>query len=113
MSKSATERAEEIGREHGHGAGTWVIDGNTSAETCRWYLKGIKEGDPLVLDSLNAPDLPHEHYEKYDERDLADDIDLDFDHPDQSLEDAAEAYRLAAGTAFWDEVERSARAGLG
>lgn len=110
MSKSATKQAAEIGRKHGHSAATWVFDGNTPRETYAHVLKGIEGGDPLVLDAYRVPDLSGEYMsDSYSERDLAEEIGIDPDGEPAKLDKAADAYRFAAGQAFWDEVERAAR----
>lgn len=41
------------GREDGIAAGSWVIDGNTSDETCAAILRMIDDGDP----ALELPEL--------------------------------------------------------
>lgn len=102
---SKTDDAAKIGREHGKSAASWVFDGNTTAETYRWYVRGIDEGDPEVLDSLREPSLSGEFAGDYSEQDLARDLELD----DDELDDAANAYNEAASEAFWHEVERAAR----
>lgn len=40
------EQADKLGREHGHNAGSWVVDGNTSEEQLRWLIQAIDAGDP-------------------------------------------------------------------
>lgn len=54
--KAAIAHAEEMGNRNGMNAASWVIDGNTTEETCRAILKGIDDGDPMVLDSLPGPE---------------------------------------------------------
>jgi hypothetical protein len=100
-----TDAAAKIGAEHGKNAASWVFDGNTTTDTYRWYLRGIDEGDPEVLDSLREPSLSGEFADDYDERDLIRDLELD----DDDIDDAAGAYNQAASEAFWREVERIAR----
>jgi hypothetical protein len=110
MAETLAERAAKIGAEHGKNAASWVFDGNTDRETYARVLKGIEEGDPAVLAAHNVPSLSAEYMsEGYGERDLAEELDIDPDGETEKLDSAAEAYRLAAGQAFWDEVERAAR----
>ena len=61
----AIGKAREIGREHGENAASWVTDGNTSEETYAALLRGIEDGDPMVLDMLPAPDLSGEWADGY------------------------------------------------
>lgn len=44
-----------MGREAGAAAGSWIVDGNTSAETAAAILAGYEDGDPEVLDLCPAP----------------------------------------------------------
>ena len=46
---------QKLGRQAGHAAGTWAIDGNTSAETARAILQGYEDGDPAVMDMQPSP----------------------------------------------------------
>jgi len=100
-----TERAESIGTTHGHNAGTWIFDGNTSRATYAHILKGIEEGDPMVLDSLTAPSL---YGTEYTEESLAAELGVT-----ELSDDCRDAYNDAADQAFWNEVERAARYQLG
>ena len=52
--------ARKLGREAGHAAATWVVDGNTSDETKQMMREGIEDGDPEVLDMLRIPNLSGE-----------------------------------------------------
>lgn len=47
-----SQTAYDKGREHGANAGEWYFDGNTSEETYRTVLRGIEDGDPMVLDTF-------------------------------------------------------------
>jgi hypothetical protein len=101
-----TREASRLGREVGISAASWVFDGNTSLETYQRYLRGIEDGDPLVMDSLREPSLSGEFAADYSERDLARDLGFG---PDKDISDYAETWSQAASEAFWHEVERIAR----
>jgi hypothetical protein len=106
--EEALEAARKIGAEHGHAAGTWAFDGNTTRETYEWAVKGIDDGDPAVLDSF--PTEPHGIGGEYSARQLCDDIDVDYDLTETGeVDQITEAYEQAARDAFWAEVERAAR----
>lgn len=45
----------KIARERGTAAGSWIVDGNTTAETARAILAGYDNGDPAVMDMAPAP----------------------------------------------------------
>lgn len=47
--------ATKLGADAGIAAGTWVIDGNTSDETCRAILASIEDGDGEFIDSIPSP----------------------------------------------------------
>ena len=95
----------ELGRDAGHAAATWVFDGNTPDETYRRVLRGIKDGDPAVLDLAEPPALGPGA--GYDQDDLARDLGLDPGDP--ALPRAASAYADAFTSSFWAETERAAR----
>ena len=48
-------KAEELGRDAGKAAASWVFDGNTPEEAYQRVLRGIEEGDPAVLDATEPP----------------------------------------------------------
>jgi hypothetical protein len=52
-----TDEAREYGRQQGEAAASWFFDGNTEEETVRAVLRGIEDGDPVVLDRLPYCDL--------------------------------------------------------
>lgn len=106
-----TAEAERIGTDHGKAAASWVFDGNTTAETYRWYLRGIEEGDPEVLDSLREPNLSGEFAGDYTPRDLAGDLGIDDTGADSAdvLSEFEDAYLGAASSSFWHEIERVCR----
>src|SRR3954464_12292708 len=52
--------AAELGELEGKAAASWVFDGNTTEETYRDFLKGIEDGDPMVLNMLPSSDLSGE-----------------------------------------------------
>jgi hypothetical protein len=106
----ALEAARKLGAEHGHTAGTWAFDGNTTMNTYRRALEGIRAGDPAVLDSFpGEPRTPGETGE-YTFENLFSDLDLIYEETDpDEIAQIADAYQAAAQDAFWAEVERAAR----
>lgn len=98
-------KAEELGRDAGKTAATWVFDGNTPEEAYRRVLRGIDEGDPAVLDSIEPPAIGPAA--GYTEDDLA--RDLGIEPSDRALPRAVSAYADAFTEAFWRETERAAR----
>jgi Domain of unknown function (DUF4314) len=98
-------KAEELGRDSGKAAATWVFDGNTPSEAYQHVLRGIDEGDPAVLDAVEPPAIGPGA--GYDQDDLARDLGLD--PGDRALPRAMSAYADAFTGSFWREVERTAR----
>lgn len=109
-----SDKATELGREHGRNVGSWVIDGNTTEETARRILTGYEEDDPEVLDMEPAPlsgewaddPTPASVYAALDMS--AEDVDQD-DPAGQLLTD----YEIGFSEGYWEEVTRAARAALG
>jgi hypothetical protein len=104
----ALEAAKKIGAEHGKAGASWTFDGNTTQETYRYAVKGLDDGDPAVYDQLggNEPQFG----DKYSERQLCDDIGVDYDLTDTTeVDQIADAYLDAAKDAYWAEIERVAR----
>ena len=102
---SIASDAEDLGRDAGKAAASWVFDGNTPEDTYRNVLRGIEDGDPAILGAHPAPGLSADG--GYTEADLARDLGLDDE--DQLFPDAVTAYLDAAAETFWHETERLAR----
>lgn len=58
--EEAEAKMREAGAEHGRNAASWVLDGNSSPEQAAWLLKGIEDGDPMILDQLPSSPLSGE-----------------------------------------------------
>jgi len=108
-----TAAADELGREHGHAAGTWIID-ETSTERAERILQGIADGDPEIMDMMGAPlsgewagssipelvDASGLDWAELDSEEMRDRNDVDT---------WCDAYEAGYADAFWAEVERAAR----
>ena len=51
---SIASDAENLGRDAGRAAASWMFDGNTPEDTYRAVLRGIEEGDPAILGRIPA-----------------------------------------------------------
>lgn len=99
---NATNYAE-MGAEAGKSAGSWIIDGNTSVETCAAILAGLEDGDPQVMDMMPAPLSGEMAGESIPE---IFGLAVGEDWPtDGELAEYEDAYSLA----FWDTVEAACR----
>lgn len=106
------ERAEALGREHGHAAATWVFDGNAERETYERVGRMINDGDPEVYDLYRSP-LSGEYADDMTPSRLLEEIgagafnlDREADRPDFESE-VCDVYEAAHSDAFWEEVERA------
>lgn len=91
-------RASLAGAQAGHAAGTWAIDGNTSDDTCREFLRKIEDCDfdgPGPWDGTSPSAVAAEH-----------------DLPDEDGAEWHEVYEEAFNMALEAEVVRSCQAHL-
>jgi Domain of unknown function (DUF4314) len=102
-------KAEQLGRDAGKAAASQVFDGNTPEEEYQRVLRGIADGDPAVLDTMEPPAIGPGT--GYDQDDLA--RHLGIEPGDRALPRAASAYADTFTDAFWQEAERTARDYLG
>lgn len=100
--------ARGLGREAGKSGAQWVFDGNTTTETYRAVLKGIEDGDPEVLDAYNAPSLTGE-FPTHRMAGLPHALGVPSNY--NGLASLVTEWESAASEAFWNELERLARAG--
>jgi hypothetical protein len=63
----AEEDATRLGFSDGRSAGSWVIDGNTSLETCREWVRKIDECDFDGPDAPNDEQVAEEHPDEFDD----------------------------------------------
>ena len=95
-------RVWAIARKHGQASASWVTDGNTTKDRYRELLTGIREGDPMVLDSLPSPGLG----EGYEARDLLAEAGW-VPHDGTALrEELISQYETGVQEAFQHQVER-------
>jgi len=106
--RDITAAAGKLGRAAGKAAASWIFDGSTPEETYRRVLRGIEDGDPLIMDAYQAPGLSAAT--GYTETGLADDLGLD--GGGDALAGAVTAYLDTAAESFWHEAERIARGHL-
>ena len=103
------ERAEREGYDHGVTAGSWLLDGNSTQDAARELVRGIEEGDPIVLDLLPSSPLSGEYADGVLPPDVLHDIDEDHD----AASDVLDAFEAGFSRGVEAEAVRSARALLG
>jgi hypothetical protein len=112
MSYDALQQAaDKLGRERGHAAGTWVIDGNTSEDIARAIVKGYEDGEPEVMDMQPAPlsgEWADDPTVKTVLRDIADEAGDEIDADSES--DLLDIFEMAYSDGYWNEIIRSANA---
>ncbi len=96
------KRLEALGREIGTGAGSWIVDGNTSDQTAREILRMIVEGDPAL-------EYPAPLSGEFSGDVLAADVlaHVDSSEGDPAAEDMLDVFEQAYRDAWYAEVERS------
>lgn len=111
--EDAIDAAEDFGREHGHAAATWVLDGNSSDADARYVLDGIE--DPGANDFGPRAPLSGEFADDLTPSRLYGMVGLEDEDPwvPEDLDAIATAYEDAYVAAFYAEAERSARIALG
>ena len=105
MTNEITKAAEELGRDKGHAAATWVeIDSSNAAA----ILQGIEDGGPEIMDMTPAPlsgEMAGESIPELIDQSLLDRYDVVGDDRDAWCD----AYEMAFQTAYWSELERTCR----
>ena len=104
--EAALRQAGDLGRRHGRAAVYWQIgDSDNGREFYQELLDGIASDDPSITGLYQVPDLTARW--DYDRENLAADLGLAGDGP--ALDQAAEAFLVAAREEFWLEAARLAR----
>ena len=86
------------GYKAGQAAGSWIIDGNTTLESCRRIVQGYDDGDPEVLNMQPSPLSGEWAGESMKEL---------FGYQPSSR--CLDLYEQGYSEGFWDEVMQAAR----
>lgn len=100
-------RATEAGEAHGRAAASWYFDGNTDTDTYAAVLRGIEEGDPMVLDTFPVAPLSGEWAGDPTPASVL--ADLGVSEYDDDADDYLRAYEDGFYDASCAEIERAAR----
>lgn len=101
------KQAYRDGQAAGKAAASWATDGNTTRKTYETILRGLEDGDPMVLDGFRLPDLSGEYADDPTPSTLAAEYGLSDD--DDRVGDACDAWENGVSDAFWSELERVCR----
>lgn len=103
-------RAYQLGAEHGAAAASWYFDGNTTTDTYRHVLEGIRDCDPAVFDTFPTNPLSGEWADGPTPATLAEALELDDD--DDYMPQLCNMYEDGFGVAVADTIERACLAQL-
>ena len=101
------EEARRMGEERGREIAAWYFDGNTTPETYAAVLKGLDDGDPMVLDTLPCSPLSGEWAGDPVPADVLSALDVSND--DDAADEYLTAYEDGFSQAAADEIEQTAR----
>ena len=115
----AEAKMREAGAEHGKAAASWYFDGNTSEETYKRVLLGMKRGDREILDTFPSNPLSGEWADEPTPTSVFRDVlGLDL-HAEESFwgmevtDELLSAYEDAFYEARYEAIELAARTYLG
>lgn len=107
--REALRAAKRMGREAGESAASWYVfhDENAKANV----LRGIRDGDPAIMDTFPYPNLSGEWADAPTPKSLAEDIGLDpeSEQYDWLIDAICTEWEDAARDAVESEIERMAR----
>lgn len=102
--KKVMREARKLGEEAGRNAASWTIDGNTNTECAKRMVKGFDDGDPMILDGFNAPNLSGEWAGDPTPQSLTEELGIE-DEP-EVIDDACTAWEEGVSDTFYSEIER-------
>ena len=103
--------AYELGKEHGLSASTWLLDGNNTRRQAMRLLRGLLDGDPMILDSLPTNPLSGEWADEPLPRDILSELGVREDDP--AADDHLREYEDGYSDGVQQGAEREARRHLG
>jgi hypothetical protein len=116
--EKAIKEAEILGKSHGENAAQWVAQDSwggrvassrQSEENARAFLKGIEEGDPMIMDSYVSPNLSGEWADSMTPRSLIEEVtEGEIMLTEEEADAVCQAYETEAANGFWQELETSA-----
>lgn len=104
--------AYELGNEHGRAAATWLLDGNSTRRQAEALLRGLLEGDPMVIDTLPSQPLSGEWAGAATARDILAELGEEDTDPDVQW-DILREYEDGYSDGVQQGAEKEARQFLG
>lgn len=105
--QNCLSRAAYIARQHGTQRGGWAVSHDSDHAA---ILKGIEDGDPLVLDSIGEPGwLSGEWADDPTPHSMLRLVGWDEEEDTEASQEICQVYEEAASEAYWAEIERSCR----
>lgn len=117
MNEQHEAKMRERGKQDGLAAASWFFDGNTPDSSYVEVLKGIEDGDPMIMDSLPFADLSGQHADSPTAESIARDelSEEEFEelshsqHHDELVDELITVYEDAFSVAAQDEIVRVCR----
>lgn len=116
--EKALEKANQLGKKAGENAAAWYEQdswGGRSTGDCKKkaqaFLNAYDDGDPVLLDSVNLPNLSGEYAGDLTPASLMEAVGLDMEdtaEADCLVDDICQAWEDSCQEAFWDYLTASA-----
>jgi hypothetical protein len=102
--------AAAMGRDDGRARASWYFDGNTSHATYVDVYRGLRDGDPAILDTIPCSPLSGEWADDPTPRSVLDALDVDED--DEAANEYLDAYEDGFSEAAYQAIEQAAYEGV-
>jgi hypothetical protein len=106
--KQLREMADELGREAGNAAASWYYDrcDQLTREDYIKVLRGIRDCDPLIMDTFVSGSLSGEYADDMTPKRLYEDLEMGDNAIELVGDEICDAYETAFNRAYQDSVER-------
>jgi hypothetical protein len=111
--KGLEDNADTIGKQHGTTAATWYFNSTTPDEDdFRAVLKGIEDGDPVILDTFLGNPLSGESADDWTPKDLLNYIGAPDTLSEEEESELCEVYEKSWLGAYQDRIIQECLSGL-
>lgn len=104
------KRARQDGAVYGSNAATWywdMADADTGLSDYRKVLKGIRDGDPEIMDTFTYADLSGQHADAPTPQSLYEELDMNDKQIERYGEKVCQLWEDSFNTAYQESVEQS------